>query len=168
MKNVPANLRNLKSKVDKLVVDKLVPVPVDLSKLSDLVKNDVVEKDVYNSKINIIEYKILDITNLAINTHLNTKINEVKNEIPSINNLATTTDLTAVENEIPNVNNLVEKTGYNIKISKIENKTTSDHDHDNYITTQEFNESTAEDFTARLAQANLASENDFANLVNNI
>ena len=100
MKNVPANLRNLKSKVDKLVVDKLVPVPVDLSKLSDLVKNDVVEKDVYNSKIKTIEYKILDITNLAINTRLNTKINEVKNEIPSITNLATTTDLTAVENEI--------------------------------------------------------------------
>ena len=38
MKNVPTNLSNLKSKVDKLDVDKLVPVPVDLSKLSDVVK----------------------------------------------------------------------------------------------------------------------------------
>ena len=37
----------MKSKVDKLDVDKLVPVPVDLSKLSDLVKTNVVEKDVY-------------------------------------------------------------------------------------------------------------------------
>ena len=37
-----------KSKVDKIDVDKVVPVPVDLSKLSDSVNNDVVEKDVYN------------------------------------------------------------------------------------------------------------------------
>ena len=43
-KNV--DLANLKSDVDKLV-----PVPVDLSKHSDLVKNDVVKKDVYNAKI---------------------------------------------------------------------------------------------------------------------
>ena len=46
LKNVPANnLSNLKSKVDKLDVDKLVPVPTDLSKLIDVVKNDVVKKD---------------------------------------------------------------------------------------------------------------------------
>ena len=75
MKNVPTNLNNLKSKVDKLDVDKLVPVPVDLSKLSDVVKNDVVKKDVYNAKIKDIEDKIPDITNLAINTTLNAKIN---------------------------------------------------------------------------------------------
>ena len=41
------NLANLKTEVDKLDIDKLVPVPVHLSKLSDLVKNDVVRKDVY-------------------------------------------------------------------------------------------------------------------------
>ena len=51
MKNVPTNLRNLESQVDKLDVDKLVPVPVNLSKLSDLVKKDVVKKDVSNAKI---------------------------------------------------------------------------------------------------------------------
>ena len=39
-----ANLANLKSKVDKLDIDKLVPVPTDLSKLSNVVKNDVVKK----------------------------------------------------------------------------------------------------------------------------
>ena len=55
MKNVLSNLSNLKSKVYKLDVDKLVPVPVDLSKLSDVVKNDVVKKDVYNAKIKNIE-----------------------------------------------------------------------------------------------------------------
>ena len=36
------NLANLKTEVDKLDIDKLVPIPVDLSKLSDVVKNDVV------------------------------------------------------------------------------------------------------------------------------
>ena len=45
------NLANSKSKVDKLDVDTLVPVPVDLIKLSNVVKNDAVEKDVYNAKI---------------------------------------------------------------------------------------------------------------------
>ena len=81
MKNVPTNLSNLKSKIDKLDVDKLVPVPVDLSKLSDVsdvVKNDVVKKDVYNAKIKNIEYIISDITNLATNASLNVKINKVK------------------------------------------------------------------------------------------
>ena len=46
MRNVVTNLNNLKSKVDKLDVDKLVPVPVDLSKVNQVVKNDVVKKDV--------------------------------------------------------------------------------------------------------------------------
>ena len=41
-KNVPANLNNLKNKVDKLDVDRLVPVLIDLSALNDVVKNDVV------------------------------------------------------------------------------------------------------------------------------
>ena len=66
-------------------------------------KNDIVKKTEYNAKINNIEDKITDITNLATKTTLNAKINEVKAEIPNINNLATTIALTAVENEIPNV-----------------------------------------------------------------
>ena len=46
MKNIPTNLSNLKSKVDKLDVDELVPVPVDLNKLwSEVVINDAVKKD---------------------------------------------------------------------------------------------------------------------------
>ena len=38
LKNVPSGSSNLKIKLDKLGVDKLVPVPVDLSKVSDVVK----------------------------------------------------------------------------------------------------------------------------------
>ena len=139
MKNALTNLSNLKSKVDKLDVDKLVPVPVDLSKLSDVVKNDVVKKDVYNAKIKNIEDKIPDITNVATNTTLNAKINEVENKIPNITDLVTTTALTAVENKIPNVSNLVNKTDYNTKISEIGNKITTDYDNDKYITSQKCN-----------------------------
>ena len=47
LKNLPTNLNNLKSKVDKLDIGKLETTPVDLSKLSDVVKNDVVKKDIY-------------------------------------------------------------------------------------------------------------------------
>ena len=62
-KNVPTNLSNLKSKVDKLFVVNLVPVSVDLITLSDVVKNDL-----YNVKIKNIKDKIPGITNLATNT----------------------------------------------------------------------------------------------------
>ena len=62
----------------------MLPVPVDLSKLSDVVKNDVVKKDVFNAKIKHIEDKIPGITNLATKTTLNAKTNEVKSEIPNI------------------------------------------------------------------------------------
>ena len=43
-----ANLATLKTEVDKLDIDKLVPISTDLSKLSNAVKNDAVEKDVYD------------------------------------------------------------------------------------------------------------------------
>ena len=58
----------MKSKVDKLDVNKSVPVPVDLSKLSDIVKNDVVKKDGYNTKMKNIEDKISNLTNVATNS----------------------------------------------------------------------------------------------------
>ena len=93
MEDVPTNVSNFKIKVDKLDVDILVPSPVNLSKLSNAVKNDVVKKDVYNAKIKNIEDKIPDVTNLATNTTLSAKINEVKSEIPSITTLVTTTAL---------------------------------------------------------------------------
>ena len=157
LKNVPTNLSNLKSKIDKLV-----PVPVDLSKRSNAVKNDVVKKDVYNAKIKNIEDKIPDITNLATKTTLTAKTNEVNGEIPNITNLATTSALTAVENKIPSVSNLVKKTNYNTKNNETEKKIT-DHNHDKYITTPEFNKLTAEIFDLRLKRANSASKSDIVN-----
>ena len=133
MKNVPTNLGKLKNKVDRLDVNKLVPVPVDLSKLSDVVKNDVVEKYVYNAKMKNIEDKISDITNLATITTLNANTNEVKGEISSITKFATTASLNAKVNEVKvttalteikilNVSNLLKKNDYNIKGNKIKRK----------------------------------------------
>ena len=86
---MPTNLNNLKSKVYKLDVDKLVPVSVDLNKLSD---EKMLLKKMYIKT-----------------TTVNAKINEVKNEIPNITSLATTTVLTSVENKTSNVSNLVKK-----------------------------------------------------------
>ena len=45
-----ANLASLKTEVNRLDIDKLVQVPVDLSKLSNVVKNQVVKKTVYDKK----------------------------------------------------------------------------------------------------------------------
>ena len=64
-------MRNFKSKVDKLDLDKLMLVPDDLSKLSDLVKNNAAKKGVYNAKTKNSENNIPDITNLATNIILN-------------------------------------------------------------------------------------------------
>ena len=121
-------------------------------------KNDVIKKDVFNAKMKNIEDKMADATTAT----LNAKINEVKSKIPNIN-LATTSSLTVVENKIHNVRNLVKKKKIVTQI--LENKITTDHDQDKYITTQEFNKLTSEKFSARLKQANLANKNDIANFV---
>ena len=97
----------------------------------------VVTDTTLNAKINKVKKEIPSITNLATTTALNAKINEVKNKISNITNLATTTALTAVENKIPHVSNLVKKKNdYHTKISEIENKIATDHDHDKHNTTQ--------------------------------
>ena len=95
------NLASLKTKIDKLDIDKLVLAPVDLSKLSDLVKNDVVKKTVYDklvAKVNSID------TNAFV----------LKTEYD--------TDKSEIENKIPNTSDLVKKPDYNTKITKIEGK----------------------------------------------
>ena len=56
------NLAALKSEVDKIDGDKLKTVPVDLAKLSNVVKNDVVKKTDYNTKVTSIESQIAGVT----------------------------------------------------------------------------------------------------------
>ena len=70
------NLHNLESKAN---INQMFINRVDLSKLSDVVNNDV-KKYVYNTKIKGIEDKVPDITNLATNSTLNNKTNEIKNK----------------------------------------------------------------------------------------
>ena len=98
---------------------------------------------------------------------LNVKVSEIEGEIPSITGLATNSALTAVENKIPDVSSLVEKTDYDAKILNIEKKVT-DHDHDKYITTSEFNKLTTENFKVRLVQGNLVTKTDFYNKLTNL
>ena len=45
------NLANLKTEVGKLDIGKLAPVPVDLSKLKDVAKIDVVKKTIFNKLV---------------------------------------------------------------------------------------------------------------------
>ena len=118
------NLAGLKTEVDKLDIDKLASVPVDLSKMSDAAKNDVVKKTVYDklaAKVNNIdtgafvlktknqtdkaelENKIPDVTDFLKKT----KLTELENKIPAVGSLETKTVLTAVENKIPDVSSLV-------------------------------------------------------------
>ena len=70
------NLHNLESKAN---INQMFINRVDLSKLSDVVNNDV-KIYVYNTKIKGIEDKVPDITNLATNSTLNNKTNEIKNK----------------------------------------------------------------------------------------
>ena len=190
-----SNLASLKTEVDKLDIDKLTPVPHDLAKLSNLVKNDVVKKTEYNKlitkfdntdttgfalKLNMmliiqrkkkilkqgsgvaskdeldaVENKIPEVNNLVIKSDFNSKTTEVENKIPSISGLATNSTLTVVKHKIPDISGLVTKTNYNTKISEIEKKV-SDHNHDKYITTPEFNTLFARIFDAKIKLSNLA------------
>ena len=124
-----------------------MPVPLDLSKLSDLVKSDVVKKTVYNELVvksidtsafilknkydsdkTELEKKIPNTRGLAKNKlavllkkkDYNTKITLRKGKIQSVSGLGTNVALTAVENKIPYVNNFIKKTDYNAKTTEIE------------------------------------------------
>ena len=67
-----------------------------------------------------VKNEIPSIINLATNASLNAKTNEVKGEIPGITNLATTAAFTTVENKIPNFSDLVKKSDYDAKISEMQ------------------------------------------------
>ena len=141
-----SNLASIKTEVDKLDVDKLTPVPIDLAMLSNVVKNDAVKKTEYDKlvnkvggidntnfvsrtkygkdgsdfkdKINKIEKKIPDISDLVKKSDLAI----IENKIPDISGLATTSALTANENKISKVTSLVKKTNFDSNITEVEGK----------------------------------------------
>ena len=78
-----------------------MPVPVDLRKLSDVVKNDIVKKIAYDKLV----AKVNNIDTSAF-------VLKTKND----------TDKSELENKIPDTSGLVKKTYYNTKITGIEGK----------------------------------------------
>ena len=94
------NLAALKTEVDKIDVDKLKTTPIELDRLSNLVKNDVVKKNDYNTKVTSIEAQIAGLT---------------KN---TVDNLADITKLKAID-----TNSFVLKTKLTSDVTTLENKT---------------------------------------------
>ena len=131
-------LAALKSEVDQIDVDKLKTTPTDLSKLSNVVKNDVVKKTDYNTKVTSIESQIAGVTK---NT-LNNLVNITKFKAVDTSNFVLKTklasDVTTLENKkdtvdkkIPYISELDTKTSlisylqtatFNSKVTEIENK----------------------------------------------
>ena len=75
------NLVNLKTEVDKLDIDKLVPIPNDLSKLS----NDAVKKVEYNKLVNKVNN--IDTSDFVLKIKYSTDKTELENKIPDISGL---------------------------------------------------------------------------------
>ena len=109
-----SNLASLKTEVDKLDIDKLTSVPIDLAKLSNVVKNDVVKKTEYDKLVN----KVNDIDNSNFvsrtkyekdGSDFEDKINQIEKKIPDVSDLVKKSALTAVENKIPDISGLATK-----------------------------------------------------------
>ena len=119
-----------KTEVDKLDVDNLAPVSVDLRKLNDVVNKGVVKKTAYDklaTKSNSIdtsafalktnydtdktelEKKISDTSRLVKKTDYNIKITEIDEKLPEFRSLVAKTALTTVENKIPDISSLIKK-----------------------------------------------------------
>ena len=97
------NLAALKSEVDKIDVDKLKTIPIDLAKLSHVVNDDVVKKTYYNTKVTSIENQIagvtkntldnlgditklkaVDTSNFVLKTKLTSDVNTLENKIDTV------------------------------------------------------------------------------------
>ena len=89
-----SNLASLKTGVDKLYIDKLTSVPIDLAKFSNVVKNDVVQTTEYDKLVNKVNG--IDNTNFVSRTKyekdgsdFEDKINKIEKKISDVSDLAT-------------------------------------------------------------------------------
>ena len=90
------NLAALKTEVDKIDADKLKATPIDLDRLSNLVKNDVVKKTDYNTKVTSIEAQIAGLTKNTVDNLANiTKLKAIDN-----NSFVTRTKFSAYTNAL--------------------------------------------------------------------
>ena len=80
------NLASLKTEVDKLDIDKLVPVPVDLSELSDVVKMIMFQKCIYDKLVAKVNNSI-DAIGFVLKTNYDTDKKELENKIPDTSGL---------------------------------------------------------------------------------
>ena len=78
-----------------------MPIPADLSKLSNVVKNEVVKKTVYDKLVTKVDN--IDTSDLVLKTKYNTDKIELENKIPDMSNLVKKTKLTELENKITDV-----------------------------------------------------------------
>ena len=84
------NLASLRTEVDKLDIYKLVPVPVDLNKLSDVVKNGVVKKTDYDKLVT--KVNSIDTGRFVLKTKYDKDKPELENKIPDTSGLVKKTD----------------------------------------------------------------------------
>ena len=114
------NLAALKTEVDKIDVDKLKTTPTDLAKLSNVVKNDVVEKTDYNAKVTSIDGQIAGITKNTIDNLADiTKLKAVDTS-SFVLKMKLASDVSTLENKIdtvdkkiPDISGLAAKTSLN-------------------------------------------------------
>ena len=111
------NLANLKAEVDKFEIDKLASVPVHLSKLSDVVKNDVVIKTVYDKLT--VKVNNFDTNDFVLKTNYNADKTELEMKIPIVTDFSKKAKLTELENKIPDSSNLAKKTALTAAENKI-------------------------------------------------
>ena len=101
------NLAGLQNEVDESGIHKLVPVPVDLIKLSDVVKNNVVKKAVYDKLAAKVNNN--DTSEFVLKTKYQTDKTELEKKIPDVTNFLKKTKLTELENNIPDITGLAIK-----------------------------------------------------------
>ena len=106
-----SDLASLKAEIDKLDIDKLIPVPVDSSKLRDVIKNEVVKKTMYYKLV--AKVNNIDISRFVLKIKYDTDKSDFEKKICD------------VDKKIPDTSGLVNKSDYNAKICEIECKITS-------------------------------------------
>ena len=112
------NLTDLKTEVDKLDIDRVAPVLTDLSKLSNVVKNDV-KKTVYDKLVAKVDD--IDTNDFVLKTKYQTDKTELENKIPNVTDFVKKAKLTELENKIPDISNLATKTALTTVENKIPN-----------------------------------------------
>ena len=92
------NLANSKTEIDKLDIDKLAPTLADLSKLSNVAKNDFVKKTVYDKLV--AKVNNIDTSDFLLKTKYIADKTELEKKIPDVSNLVRKAKLTELENKI--------------------------------------------------------------------